>query len=155
MQMKDPQLYEEKKKKDAMRKKLERVQKKCSRQTSNNTENAEVNQIPSPVEPSPGPSKPVKIQLMSSFKHQATKCRSLSKVSRNLPKSPNKRSEIIRSLAKRFQVDMEAERKKGRPKLILNDAEKDWLKNFFDRPDISYTTPGRRDQVYIGKVWIP
>ena len=46
MQMKDPQLYEEKKKKDAMRKKLERVQKKCSGQASNNTENAEVNQIP-------------------------------------------------------------------------------------------------------------
>ena len=34
----------------------------------------------------------------------------------------------------------------------LNDEEREWLIEFLDRSDISYTTPGRKDHVYVGKI---
>ena len=41
---------------------------------------------------------------------------------------------------------------RGQPKQILDADEKSWLIDFLDRPDITYTMPGKRDQVYMGKV---
>ena len=46
---------------------------------------------------------------------------------------------------------MPQQNNRGRPKSIL-DADKSWLIDFLDRPDITYTMPGKRDQVYMGKV---
>ena len=39
----------------------------------------------------------------------------------------------------------------GTLKLFLRSEQK-WLLEFLDRPDISYTTPGRNDHCYVGKV---
>lgn len=39
----------------------------------------------------------------------------------------------------------------GRPKNLLSNEEKEWLENFFMRPDITYITPGKNQQKYIGK----
>ena len=35
--------------------------------------------------------------------------------------------------------------------MVLSEEEKEWLLTFFDRPDITYINPGRKDNVYIGK----
>ena len=32
----------------------------------------------------------------------------------------------------------------------MNQEEREWLENFLERADITYTTPGRRDTVYVG-----
>ena len=42
--------------------------------------------------------------------------------------------------------------KAGRPKNELTQSEKEWLKNFLDKPDITYVTSGRKDHRYVGKV---
>ena len=59
---------------------------------------------------------------------------------------------MVTSLAKKFQLRIVPQSEnRGRPKLELNKEEKSWLTDFLDRPDISYVTPGKLDQVYIGK----
>ena len=34
----------------------------------------------------------------------------------------------------------------------LNEEEKQWLVEFVSRADLTYTNPGQKDNVYIGKV---
>ena len=43
-----------------------------------------------------------------------------------------------------------AENKAGRKKNELSQEEREWLENFFERADITYTKPGRRNTVYVG-----
>ena len=88
----------------------------------------------------------------STFTHRATKNRSLKKVETSLPKSPGKRNEIISSLATKFQIRIAYQPKRGRNKDVLSEKERKYLIEFFDKQDISYMTPGRKDNVYIGKV---
>ena len=33
---------------------------------------------------------------------------------------------------------------------MLNDDERVWLESVIERADITYTTPGRRDAIYVG-----
>ena len=40
--------------------------------------------------------------------------------------------------------------KSGRKNNFLSEEEQQWVLNFSDRANISYTTPGRRENVYIG-----
>ena len=42
--------------------------------------------------------------------------------------------------------------KSGPEKKMPTDEQKNWVHEFLNRPDISYTTPGRNDNVYMGKV---
>ena len=42
--------------------------------------------------------------------------------------------------------------KVGRKNNVLSDLEQQWVEEFLNRADISYTTPGRRDNVYLGVV---
>ena len=35
--------------------------------------------------------------------------------------------------------------------MVLSEEEKEWLLTFFDRLDITYINPDRKDNVYIGK----
>ena len=79
--------------------------------------------------------------------------RSIQKVAKTLPKSPRKRKEVISALANKFKLRIKpTQSKAGRPKNELIETEKKWLKNFFDKPDIVYVTPGRKDHRYVGKV---
>ena len=34
----------------------------------------------------------------------------------------------------------------------MTESEKEWLKNFLDKPDITYVTPGRKDRRYVGSL---
>ena len=88
----------------------------------------------------------------SSFSNNAVKGRSLKRACDALPKNPQQRSEIVQTLKKKFDLRINLSTKKpGRPGNELCDDEIDWLSEFMERPDITYTNPGRRDQRYIGK----
>ena len=83
-----------------------------------------------------------------SFSSKQILNRSIKKAERLLPLSPRKKVEVIGSLSKKFKlriavVKSKAERKKNE----LSQEEREWLKNFLERADITYT--GRRDTVYV------
>ena len=79
--------------------------------------------------------------------------RSFKKAERSLPKSPRRRNAVVSSLAKKFQLRILPQQdNRGRPKQILDADEKSWLIDFLDCPDITYIMPGKRDQIYMGKV---
>ena len=88
----------------------------------------------------------------SSFTCALTRKRSLKKVVKVLPKSSKKRTEIVKSLASKFDLRIKLDHKKlGRPEDALSDEEETWLSKFLDRPGITYTNPGKNNQRYIGK----
>ena len=43
-----------------------------------------------------------------------------------------------------------AKNKVGRKKNELNQEKREWLEDFLEIADTTYTTPGRRDTVYVG-----
>ena len=91
----------------------------------------------------------------SKFSNTAIRARSLKKAADALPKSPRKKVEIVKSLAKQFHLKVKYTNiinKGGRPNSTLTEIENEWLNSFFERPDITYTTPGMKDQKYLGKV---
>ena len=80
---------------------------------------------------------------------------SVRKAEKSLPRSPRKRNAVVSSLTKKFQLRVlpqDSQSNRGRPKQDLDANEKSWLIDFLDRQDITYTTPGKRDQVYMGKI---
>ena len=89
----------------------------------------------------------------SAFSQTHIRSRSIQKVAKTLPKSLRKRKEVISALANKFELRIKpTQSKAGRPKNELTESEKEWLKNFLDKPDITYVTPGRKDRHYIAKV---
>ena len=87
----------------------------------------------------------------SSFSNKQSKYRSLSKVEKALPSSPNKRREVVGALAKKYKLRINLLPQKPGPKAqILKEKEIDWLTEFLDRGDISYITPSRKDHVDTG-----
>ena len=82
-----------------------------------------------------------------SFFNKSVKCRSLTKVLNALPKSPNKRNEIAQSLSQKFNLRIVLNSKKsGRSENYLSEDKVEWLCQFMDRPDITYTQSGKKDQ---------
>ena len=65
---------------------------------------------------------------------------------------PNKKAEVIQKLATKYQLRVNLKETRGRPCKELVEEEKIWLIEFLNRSDISYTNPGRKDNVYIGKL---
>lgn len=89
----------------------------------------------------------------SSFTTKQSLHRSVSRVNNLLPKSPHKKAEVIEKLAKKYQVKFQFKKtSRGRPRKDLDEEEKQWLIDFLSRADLTYTNPGRKDNVYIGKV---
>ena len=88
----------------------------------------------------------------SAFKHKSTKLRLLARVEKSLPKSPGKQAEIIKMMASKHLKIRFQGKGGGRTKNVLTFAEEEWLSAFLDRADISRQTPGRKDNVFIGKV---
>ena len=90
----------------------------------------------------------------SSFKHNCTKIRSLKKADNALPQSPNKKKEIISSLASKYQLRIaQIQKKRPGPKRTgLTEEQIRWLVAVLDRPDISHMNPGENDNIYIGKL---
>ena len=72
------------------------------------------------------------------------------KTERSLPSSPLKRVEVIGTLAKKFNPRIAVPNKSGRKKNKLSEEEEEWIENLLERSDITYSTPGRRDTIYVG-----
>lgn len=120
--------YEEQKKKDRERKELTKLRKKVG--IDNNSDHL----TPDTCQPS--------------FSNSAIKSRTIKRVEKVLPRSPRRKSEVIKTFASKFNVKVKLGEKVGRKKNNLSDQEQQWVKEFLNRADISYTTPGRRDNVY-------
>ena len=89
----------------------------------------------------------------SSFSQAHIRSRSIQKVAKTFPKSPRKCKEVISALENKFKLRINPNQSKaGRPKKELTESEKEWLKNFLDKPDIIYVIPGRKDHRYVGKI---
>ena len=77
----------------------------------------------------------------SVFSQAHIRSRSVQKVAKTLPKSPRKREEVISALANKFKQPIKSTQSKaGRPKNQLTESEKEWFKNFLDKPHITYVT---------------
>ena len=70
----------------------------------------------------------------------------------HLPKSPRNKAEIIQRLATKYKLRTNLKKKLGRPRKELTEGEKIWLLEFLDRSDISFTNPGRKCSIYIGRI---
>ncbi|XP_066916722.1 uncharacterized protein [Clytia hemisphaerica] len=125
----NPELYAELKKKNRDRMRLSRELKKRAAQ-----------------EPAPDP------EPESAFSSKQSKYRSLKRAEINLPNSPNKKMEVIGSLAKKYKLRNALSKKKGRKYEDLSEEQVEWLKDFLERSDMTYINPGKKDHVYIGKI---
>ena len=139
MKLNDSEKNKEKKEKDKLRKRAERKRKKLE---------LEALQAPST---SPQTTIARVSKESSAFKYRSTKQRYVKKVEKYLPKSPGKRREVLHEITNKFCVPFDFKAKRGKKKDELSDEELKWLKDFLDRPDISYMNPGRKDHVYVGK----
>ena len=85
------------------------------------------------------------------FKYRSTKQRYVKKVEKYLLKCPRKRREMLHEITNKFCVRFDFKAKRGKKKDELSDDKLKWLKEFLDRPDISYMNSGRKGHVYVGK----
>ena len=69
--------------------------------------------------------------------------RRVHKTERSLPSSPRKKLFPKKSI---FVLYITSQEKKNE----LSEEEKEWSDNFPERSDIAFTTPGRRDTIYVG-----
>lgn len=94
--------------------------------------------------------EPVSPEHHSSFTTKQSRHRSINRVENALPKCPTKSCEIIKRLATKYQLRV----KLGTQikKKILSNDEKGFLLEWLDKPDITYTNPGRKDNIYVGKL---
>ena len=88
----------------------------------------------------------------SPFSDKQTFHRSLSRADNHLPKSSHKKAEVIEKLVKKYHVKIPFNTKRGRPRKDLNKEEKKWLETFLPCSEVSYTNPGRKYHVYVGKI---
>ena len=84
----------------------------------------------------------------SSFQHHCTKIRSLKKADNALPRSPNKKKEIISSLASKYQLRIaQIHKNRAGPKCKgLTEGQSQWLVTALDRPDIAHMNPGKNNE---------
>ena len=87
----------------------------------------------------------------TSFRNSTVKSRTAKNVEKSLPQSIREQKKVIKSLASKFNVKIKLEQKVGRKKNVFSEQENQWLIKFLNQPDISYTIPERRDNIYLGK----
>ena len=164
----NPEVHREKKKEDALRKKIFRERKKlgfikpkkklddpvdipCEPNLSKTSNPVATSETSDPVATSTPQSTPKQVAQSSFFATKQSKCRSINRAKKALPTSPNKRKEVVGALSERFALRIAMKKKPGPKKSELTTDEEKWLHEFLDRGDISYVNPGRADNVYVGK----
>ena len=102
---------------------------------------------------SPNPEKTEPYRSPStSFRNKATKACSLKKAKNALPRSPSKRKEVVKELASNFlRIKFTRRNKTVSKSKELEEHHREWLIAFLDWAGISRQTPGRKDNVYVGK----
>ena len=73
----------------------------------------------------------------SLFCNKQTPHRILSRADNHLPESPLKKAEIIEKLVEKYHVKIPFNTKRGRPRKDLNEEEKKWLETFLFRSEVS------------------
>ena len=141
---------------EALRKKLWRVEKKLSNSEKNKArllkERLYKREYRKRVKDQPSP---ISDSTEEGFSQRSSQMRSVRKAEKSLLRSPRKRNAVVSSLAKTFQwreLPQYSQSNSGWSKQDLDADEKSWLIDFLDRRGIMYTTPGKRDQVYMGKI---
>ena len=100
--------------------------------------------------------------LPKPFSNRASLHRSVNKATLDLPKIPQKKTHVIHSLIQNLSPSSRGNLSKmmrWQPHkssstgqhIILSEEKKEFLLTFLKSEGISYTVPGRKDQVYIGK----
>ena len=135
----EPEKYEIKKKQERERLKLYRARKK---------EEAAAEKARKEKEAAAAKNTP---EGLVSFRTVQSFSRSVKKAEDALPFSPTKRKEVITGLAQRYQLRIKLQESRGRKAFSLTDEQIEWLENTLERPDLTYITPGRKDNVYVGK----
>ena len=91
-----------------------------------------------------------RLSTSSLFSSKQILNQSIKKAEKLLPLIPRKKLEVIGSLSKKFKLMIAVTENKGvRKKNELNQKQREWLENVLKRADMTYTTPGRRDTVYV------
>ena len=112
--------------------------------------------------PAQAPTQDTPSSSTQAFNWNAILARSVKKASQALPQSPRKRTTVIHKLVEGFSPGQRKNlNKKFRLKSgdvhvggrhpVFDDDKKKFLIKFLEGADISYTMPGRKDQVYVGK----
>ena len=83
----------------------------------------------------------------SSFSCNQTRYRSIARADLQLPKSPNKKAEVIQRLATKYKLRINLRRRRKE----LSEDEKIWLIELLNQSDLRYTSIGRKDHVCVGK----
>ena len=86
------------------------------------------------------------------FRSKQSFCRSISRAEKNLPNSPRKKTAVIGNLARKYNLKIELKETRGRKAKVLTEEQEEWLIDYLERPEMTYTNPGRKDNVYIGKI---
>ena len=148
----DPTAYEKYLKKDRQRKKQKVV---------NITPPVQSATLPDNLTGTPNQS-PSTSTLPTPFSNRASLHRSVNKATSALPKGPQMKTHVIHSLihnlspssrgnlSKMMRWQPDKSSSKGQH-IILSEVKKELLLTFLKSDTISYTMPGRKDQVYIGK----
>jgi len=134
----EPEKYEVKKKQERERLRLYRLRKKEEARAEKERQALEQQKTP-------------ETEGLVSFKNIQSFSRSVKRAENALPFSPTKKKEVINGLAKRYQLRIKLAENRGRKAYALNEEQLDWMKETLERPDLTYITPGRKDNVYIGK----
>lgn len=117
----DKESLEEKRKNDRERKRKSRQRKKDENQITSVLNTSEI----------------------GTFKSQRSLKKAVTKVKRNLPQSPSKRTAVMKQLFKEFPSESVVPPVNRRIKIPVGDIEK--IRRFFLRDDISRQAPGMKD----------
>ena len=87
------------------------------------------------------------------FSQRSTYMLSLRKAEKALPKSPRKQKAVVTSFAEKFELKIAPQQNnRGSKRQEITEEEQSWLSEFLSQPDITYVTPGKKDQIYMRKV---
>ena len=76
--------------------------------------------------------------------------RSIKRAEKHLSFS-QKRLEVVGGLAQKFNLRINLPRKRRQKNRTLTDDQENFLLDVFERSDMTYANPGRKDNAYIGK----
>ena len=154
----DPKAYKESLKKDCQRKKM----KATTRAQSTPTLSQDMEMTPTQGQTvTPNQACSDSNSTTPPFSNKASLHRSMNKARQALPKSPRKKTKVIQclihnlspssrgNLSKMMRWQPEPSSKGRHPS--LSDKKKEFLLAFLKSEGMSYTMPGRKDQVYVGK----
>ena len=155
---KQPEIYKKHLESDRLRKQHSKIIKsfEIASSSSSNSQSPTSSQPSPSLLPVPTTSSLTPViashHQQSAFSTKQSRSRSLKKAEVNLPQSPRKKAEVIKNLASKYQIRIQLKETRGRPRKNLSDDKKAWLIEVLGRSDLTYTNPGRADNVYIGKI---